>query len=330
MESNANSHKLIIDDFLKNAHINSNDHAGNTVKEIYLQTDKYILYKVNASKKIDEFRFAQAISCNNNEKENLYPYFYSIKMILSEVCMYPSYTTYKLEAISILGEAFLKTEQNDLDKNIDKLKENVNAELWRQQTSVKYYMLAGLCFVIFMITLFIVSYIATPNLEFIPQNIRDNIEIITHPIMACAVAACGGYFSMLHRINTYYYEGDNLNLKNSTSSTEPLNNKEISDPVKGLSILKALSRILISIIAGFIVYILLYSNLLNTLPLDMSKLSLDVQNNESWSHDFVIILFAFIAGFSEKLIPDFMLSYEKPIKKSNTQSTQSEKDMSQK
>lgn len=154
-----NIDNLTIDHFLKNAHVNRNDFGGNTVKEIYIRNDKYILYKVNASKKIDELRFAQVNSCNDNEKENLYPYFYRIKMILSEVCMYPSYTTYKLEAISILGKAFLKTEHNELDKQIDKLSVNVNTELWRQQTSVKYYMLAGLCFVIFMIILFVVSYI---------------------------------------------------------------------------------------------------------------------------------------------------------------------------
>lgn len=123
----------------------------------------------------------------------------------------------------------------------------------------------------------------------------------------------------LHRINTYYYEGDNLNIEDKTKN----------GTLKALSILKALSRILISTIAGFIAYIFLYSNTLETLPLDLSKLSIDVENPTSKNHDFLIVLFAFIAGFSEKLIPDIMLSYEKSTKKPKTQNTIAQKDMSQ-
>ncbi|MGL5562509.1 MAG: hypothetical protein ACRDCN_07815 [Tannerellaceae bacterium] len=294
-----------IDAFIKNpSALNGKDFAGNTIKEIYRQTDKYILYKIYASKKIDEFMFAQSSSCKN--EEDLYPLYYKVKEILSEICIYPSYTTYKLKAINIISEAIKNsTQPNKEDKGVEKLYNSVKQELWRQQISTKYYMLSGLFFVLFTIIIYTYCYFVI--FENKDVNSKLNHYNFIYPIMSCTVAASAGYFSMLLRINTYYYEGDNLNQREYQTEEN-----KIIDNTKVLSIVKALSRILISCIAGYIAYIILESNIINILNIPSEEDSSTALFNK---HGFVVIFISFIAGFSEKLIPDIMLTYQKSAKK---------------
>lgn len=257
---------------------------GNTIVKIYLKKNDYVLYDIRTDKKEDSLQFWQSPDFKDTENETLYPVFYHLKSELSRVKGYPNFMWLKYEAIQLFSDE--KKKPND--SIIHLFSRKISTEIKYQTRNKQTYILTGLLFSLFMLLCgSIIVHIPTFEKEILG---KDFIYIF----FAATMGTLGGYFSILRKINDFFLIGEDARCN---------------------AILLALSRLLISAIAGVISFLLIRAGLFgisdDTIKQEQILLPMLAATNEIDIKTLSLILIAaFAAGFSETLIPQFMQSFE--------------------
>lgn len=224
-------------------------------------------------------------SVKNGNNESLYPVFYSFKSALAKVQGFPNYKSLKYEAICLMSEEAIKTNST----LIKEFHERIDYEIKSQTKSKQTYILTGFVFSLLMIIFScLVNIVVIPEID-ISSAAKEgksyfNMETI-YLFYAATMGTLGGYFSILRKINNFFLIGESAGCG---------------------AVILSMSRLLIALTAGVVSYLIIRAGMYSIISTDTN--SLQVLNSKSL---YLINAFAFIAGFSETLIPDFMQNFEK-------------------
>lgn len=247
------------------------DLAGNTITYIYARADEYVIYGIQTKDKTSAIRVST--SPWTEEDKN--------KIEVNYVKIRAKYVEVKGHLYKATGKFMMGRIAQVLAHGIDGFIEEAEAQFDNivEQINTDYKeqfknRLRYLSTVLSVVVLLIALSILCYNYDWF--NLKELNQTL---IYVCTAGSIGGFISVSRRIRQMVFE------------------KEVGS---FLYVFYGLERVFISILGSIVVYFIIRSNILLGFVNELGELAI-----------YGILVFAFVAGFSETLIPNLLIKLEK-------------------
>ena len=251
--------------------IGTKDRSGNEIVNVFLRSDEFVIYEINAKNLVDSIRIAIEpwTKEDKNKRESNY-YEIRAKYIQVKGLLYKVIddASIKSQIAPILAHA-VDGNVAEAKKQLDDLMIDINNTYKDQFRNRLRYLATVICLVLVCI---IITYL-TYNYDWYSEKVINRELIFT-----ATAGTIGGFISVSRRIRQMVFE------------------KEVD---WYLYLFYGFERVSISAFCAVIAYFIIHSNL-----------ALGIIN-ELTTPIYGILVIAFVAGFSETLIPNLLIKLEK-------------------